>query len=277
MMKLSNVLTRTIVAFVAIPVLLAITYYGRYAFLGLVLIITILAQLEFGKITKAKSMELNFYVDIPISIAIILSFYYNRLDLIPTILFVNLILITIFEMFRRRNNSILNCSGSFFTPIFFGFFYGSLVGIREIFGDYNSVNYDKGFYLVATILATIWICDSAAYFGGITLGKHRLFERISPKKSWEGAIFGFVFAIITVVIAKYWILNFLSWTDILFIGIIVGIIGQIGDLIESMFKRNANLKDSSSLIPGHGGVYDRFDSLLYVSPFIYFYFIHFYH
>ncbi|MCX8011479.1 MAG: phosphatidate cytidylyltransferase, partial [Ignavibacteria bacterium] len=142
--------------------------------------------------------------------------------------------------------------------------------------QFSNEDYYKGGYIIITIFSTIWICDSAAYFGGISLGKHRLLERISPKKSWEGAIFGLVFSIISVVIAKLVLLDFLSWIDIFYIGLVVGIIGQLGDLVESMIKRNAGIKDSSTLIPGHGGVLDRFDSLLFVSPFVYFYLLYVY-
>jgi phosphatidate cytidylyltransferase len=120
--------------------------------------------------------------------------------------------------------------------------------------------------LIVSIFASIWICDSAAFFGGTALGKHKLFPRVSPNKSWEGAVFGLLFAVIAMVISKVIILGFLSWFDVITIGLIVGIIGQIGDLIESLFKRDAGVKDSSTLIPGHGGIFDRFDSLLYTAP-----------
>ncbi|MFB3056342.1 MAG: phosphatidate cytidylyltransferase, partial [Ignavibacteriaceae bacterium] len=125
--------------------------------------------------------------------------------------------------------------------------------------------------LIISIFASIWICDSAAFFGGTSLGKHKLFPRVSPNKSWEGAIFGLLFAVIAMVISKVIIIDFLSWLDVIIIGIIVGIIGQIGDLIESLFKRDAGVKDSSALIPGHGGIFDRFDSLLYSAPAVFLY------
>ena len=121
------------------------------------------------------------------------------------------------------------------------------------------------------MFASIWICDSAAYYGGTALGKHKLFLRVSPYKSWEGALFGFVFSVLTMVTAKFIVLDFLDWNTIIALGVIIGIIGQLGDLVESLFKRDAQVKDSSNIIPGHGGVFDRFDSLLLTAPVIYLY------
>jgi phosphatidate cytidylyltransferase len=98
-----------------------------------------------------------------------------------------------------------------------------------------------------------------------------LFKSVSPKKTWEGAIFGFVFAILTMVAAKILVLGYLAFQHAIFIGVLIGVFGQLGDLIESRFKRDAGIKDSSKLIPGHGGFYDRFDSLVYISPIVYLY------
>jgi phosphatidate cytidylyltransferase len=154
-----------------------------------------------------------------------------------------------------------------------GIFGSTLVGIREFYPDINGL-YNNGGYLIISILATIWICDSAAFFGGTALGKHKLFPRVSPKKSWEGAIFGFVFAILAMILAKNIVLDFITLKDAIVIGFIIGTLGQIGDLTESLLKRDAGVKDSSNLIPGHGGIFDRFDSLLFSSPIIYLYLIH---
>ena len=98
-----------------------------------------------------------------------------------------------------------------------------------------------------------------------------MFPRISPNKSWEGALLGFLFAILTMLLAKLIVLDFLSWTNVIVLGIIIGIIGQLGDLVESSIKRDAGIKDSSSIIPGHGGIFDRFDSLLFSAPAIWLY------
>ena len=106
---------------------------------------------------------------------------------------------------------------------------------------------------------------------GTAFGKHKLFPRVSPNKSWEGAIAGFVFAIITMIAAKATVIDLLTLYDAVIIGIIVGIIGQMGDLVESLVKRDAGVKDSSAIIPGHGGIFDRFDSLLLTAPVVYLY------
>jgi phosphatidate cytidylyltransferase len=118
---------------------------------------------------------------------------------------------------------------------------------------------------------SIWICDTAAYFGGLSMGKHRLFLRVSPKKSWEGAVWGFAGAVATMVLFQYTLLPYLAFHQAIIMGVIIGIFGQVGDLIESLLKRDADVKDSSGLLPGHGGVLDRFDSLIYVSPILYLY------
>jgi phosphatidate cytidylyltransferase len=149
--------------------------------------------------------------------------------------------------------------GIFYVSLFFG----TLIGLRELFVPFD--------FTIITIFATIWICDTAAYFGGKFLGKHKLFERVSPNKTWEGAIAGFLFAIAAAVVAKYTLLDYFTMQDAIVLGVIVGIFGQLGDLVESLLKRDAGIKDSSSLIPGHGGVLDRFDSLLFVSPLVYLY------
>jgi phosphatidate cytidylyltransferase len=130
-----------------------------------------------------------------------------------------------------------------------------------------------GAWIFFAVLVSVWICDTAAYGFGLHFGKHPLFKRVSPKKTWEGAIAGFIFAIMTISIFKAFWLSFLQWYDMFFFGFIVGVLGQISDLIESLFKRDAGVKDSSAILPGHGGFLDRFDSLLLVGPLVYLYMV----
>ncbi len=98
-----------------------------------------------------------------------------------------------------------------------------------------------------------------------------MFPRVSPKKSWEGAVAGFLFSVLFMIAARALIIDFLPLSDAIMIGLISGIFGQAGDLIESLLKRDAGVKDSSSIIPGHGGIFDRFDSLLFTAPLVYLY------
>jgi phosphatidate cytidylyltransferase len=116
----------------------------------------------------------------------------------------------------------------------------------------------------------IWAYDSGAYLVGISIGKHRLLERVSPKKSWEGAIGGWLIACgVSAVFAHY--LPQLSLPEWMIYATLVAVVGTLGDLMESLMKRTLQIKDSGKILPGHGGMLDRFDSLLLSTPVIFIY------
>jgi phosphatidate cytidylyltransferase len=125
-------------------------------------------------------------------------------------------------------------------------------------------------FIILGYFCIIWIYDTMAYLFGVSFGKHRLFERISPKKSWEGAIFGALFTISISYFFPY-IFHILTWYNWMILAGIVIFSATMGDLVESMFKRSLDIKDSGNLIPGHGGILDRFDSVFLSAPIAYIY------
>jgi phosphatidate cytidylyltransferase len=269
-MPLRNSITRVIVAVLAVPLILAVCYFGKYYFLAFALGIALLSFYEFSLMAKTKGMNLNLWAGILGIIFIILNQYFHFPVNNYHFLILYAVIICLVELFRNNGSAIQNLSGTLFGVIYMGLFAASLVGLREFYSPFGE-QYFNGGYLIISVFVSIWICDSAAYYGGTALGKHRLFLRVSPKKSWEGALFGFVFAVLTMIAAKFILLDFLDWNTIIVLGVIVGIIGQLGDLVESLFKRDAQVKDSSNIIPGHGGIFDRFDSILLTSPVIFLY------
>ena len=124
---------------------------------------------------------------------------------------------------------------------------------------------------VFLVLFVVMASDSLAYFVGRTWGKHRLYEAVSPKKTIEGSVGGIAGGVLGAVICKLWFFAELSSVDVLFVGIGVGAFSQLGDLVESLLKRSFGVKDSGKLIPGHGGLLDRLDSLLFAFPVTYYY------
>ena len=124
--------------------------------------------------------------------------------------------------------------------------------------------------VILTLIILIWVNDSFAFFVGKNLGKRKLFESVSPKKTVEGFFCGVLFSLIAAFILSYFC-DFLSLTNLIVISLIASILGTAGDLVESKFKRQANTKDSGTIMPGHGGILDRLDSLLFVAPFVYLY------
>jgi len=216
----------------------------------------------------------------------------TKLQMLVTVLFLSLVLILLIELFRNKGSLFLNAGYTILGVVYVGLFLGALIGIRELFGNefphwllqrhiggttgisdpsIHATTYAWGGLTIISIFASIWICDTAAYFGGLAMGRHKLFERVSPNKTWEGALWGFVGAVLTMVAAQKFLIPYLELHQAIMIGLIIGVFGQIGDLVESLFKRDAGVKDSSNIIPGHGGVFDRFDSLIFVSPILYLY------
>lgn len=304
-----DLLARVLVAAVAIPVITWIVMKGGYAFYIFVEVVAGITLWEFYRLAKLKGVFPNVGLGLFFGALISLPFIHERLEfdiLSPfglvgkpevhypsqLMVLVSVTLLTAFavlaaEVGRSRSNALLNTSVTIFGVFYISLFLGCFVGIRELFGpEFPSWQFaiptsaeltkaqiiDRwGGYLVMSILASIWVCDSAAYFFGRFFGKHKLLERVSPGKTWEGAIAGFFASVGAILAARYYFLPFIAFRDAIVIGLIVGVFGQLGDLAESLLKRDAGAKDSSHIIPGHGGAFDRFDSLLFVAPLVYLY------
>jgi len=268
-MSKSENFKRVAVSIFAIPVIIAAGYFGGYFFFAFVLLIGLLSFYEFSLLAKQKNANANFTLGGIIIFVLLLNSYEHFTDQFTLILLSSLVLLAA-ELFRNKGSAIYNLGATFLGIFYIGIFSSSLILLREFYSGNPETNI-YGAYLIISILASIWLGDSAAYYGGITFGRHKLFLRVSPKKSWEGAVFGFIFSVGTLILAKVLILDFMSWTNAIIIGVIIGLVGQIGDLVESLLKRDSAIKDSSSLIPGHGGFFDRFDSLLFSAPAIWIY------
>ncbi len=268
-MALGNTVTRILVSIIAIPLILAACFYGGIPFLIFVLGIGLISFYEFSELTKNKNAYVNFPLGILAVFVIVINSYYTFTET-NIILLVATVIILLFELFRNKASAIINVGTTLLGILYLGVLSSSILLIREFFNN-SEMLYPEGGFLIISIMVSIWVCDSAAFFLGSAFGKHKLFPRVSPNKSWEGAIAGFVFAIIGMIVAKILVLDYLNWQDVIIIGIIAGTIGQLGDLVESLIKRDAKVKDSSAIIPGHGGIFDRFDSLLLTAPVVYLY------
>jgi len=155
---------------------------------------------------------------------------------------------------------------SFFGAVYVGGLLSFLVALRL-----KDAAAGRGGDLVMMLFCILWTGDSFAYFIGKSIGRHKLAPAVSPKKTWEGAIAGFLFSILAAVACHYSFVPQISLMDSAILGTLVGVLGQIGDLGESIIKRAANVKDSGGILPGHGGILDRIDSLLFGAPAMYYY------
>ena len=138
---------------------------------------------------------------------------------------------------------------------------------------FRSIDAEHGIYLTFALVTSVWACDSAAFFFGTKWGKKKILPRVSPKKSYVGSIAGMItsFGVMALFQSQGLLGNFFETKDIIIFSLITGVFGQIGDFVESMLKRDVGVKDSGTLLKGHGGVLDRFDSLIFAMPLAYLY------
>ncbi len=294
---MSNTTTRIIVAVIAAPIIIGLVILGGVWFWLFAEALAILALKELydlGKHTSASPQRIIGYVGSFCAGAYF--FVANALPpaiasiVFPAFVLLFVLAVLIIELLRNAPHPLWNASITTFGVFYVGFFLTSLVGLRMTFSgkmldlpviapflthlsqpERLALGDQWGAWLVFATFIAIWTCDSLAFFAGKAFGSHKLFPRVSPNKSWEGAVVGFLASSAAFVAIAHYLLPFLPALHAGIIGALAGIIGQFGDLVESLFKRDAGVKDSSTIIPGHGGVYDRFDAAMFVAPVVYIY------
>lgn len=269
---------RTVSGAVVAAVVVGSLFWSRYSFSALLAVIAGGALWEFYSIGERAGTKPQKYPGIIIGVLAVLSYgliqpfstqygYYWKIAVL-----ILAFVVFIIELYRNKENPLLNIAVTLM----------GLVYIAVPLGLFNYINFltwgpYSRFYLLGFIVL-IWANDVGAYLVGVAFGRRKLFERISPKKSWEGFFGGLLIACGTGVLIQ-WAMGKYFFNDISFslywvgLAIVVVISGVFGDLVESMLKRSVLLKDSGDVIPGHGGFLDRFDALIFSVPFVYLYFL----
>jgi phosphatidate cytidylyltransferase len=260
-LKLSNLQQRILIAAIGIPIMLWIIFNSSLLFGILVIIINIIAINEFLKMFDSDSISFNN------SILYIISTFFliNISNLNFEFAFYSLLLLVLILLilFLRSSETINNSLIKIFSISYISVPLSSFIILNNEMFLKDRLEIEPS-NLIFSIFASVWICDSMAFFGGKFFGRRKLAPSISPKKTIEGAISGALGAFIFSIIYFYYQIQDIKLGLIL--GFSAGVLGQLGDLVESKLKRSADIKDSSNLIPGHGGLLDRIDSLLFATP-----------
>ena len=261
---MTTTVTRALSGAVYVLLLVGATLYSPYSFLLLFGVLLLFSVGEFCKLVGLKPV-------FPLLLATLGYILFNLDNTVKTneiLLLIAALLVSIRSLvflFEKKNRFLDKQSK-------YVFLIGYLIIPIIIFTKIPFISNSYHPEIIIAILILIWTNDTFAYLVGITIGKTKLFERISPNKTWEGAIGG---AFLTVFVGFLCWYFFKEYPVLLYIGfaIIIAVVGSLGDLVQSMLKRSLNVKDSGKLMPGHGGVLDRFDGLILASPFIYAWFI----
>ena len=269
---MNNLLTRTLTGALFVLVLIGGIWFSKESFLIIAMAIVILGLWEFYSVCKndnifpQKLLGIASGVYLLVSNFILASGLTSHKILLPVIGFVFLIFVS--ELYRKKNQPFTNIAISLLGLLWIALPVSLMNYIVLTLSPEMEILYTP--WILLGFFFLIWANDTGAYLFGITLGKHRLFERVSPKKSWEGSIGGaFVTLAVAFLISHFY--TEISVFDWLIIAVIVIICGTFGDLVESLFKRSINIKDSGSILPGHGGILDRFDSAFLAAPCVFMY------
>jgi len=256
-----SVLIRVLVSVLFIPVFLLIFFNGGLPLLILLSIFTLIASYELRLMLAHKYTSLPL-VFIPLNVVFFAMFALLGERSLSMIFVIMTIAVAGYDVFFNRIvGSVSRLGQAFFATCYIGIFFGFAYHISLL---------PKGNYLLIWLITVIWITDTFAYFGGMLLGKHRGVLKASPNKSLEGFFFGIAFAFIGAFGFHLLFKEHTNSSYVILIALAAGVFGQFGDLVESIIKRDVGVKDSSKIIPGHGGILDRFDSFLFACPAFYF-------
>ncbi|MBE0568015.1 MAG: phosphatidate cytidylyltransferase [Krumholzibacteria bacterium] len=267
----AGILPRLAVIVLGVPCLYLITRRGGAFFLGLVALVILLGLREFYDLMRAKGYRpfaaLGYFS------ALAMAVYAWRQEVaVPLVLTASLLAIMARELLRgEQRHALTHMAVTVFGIMYLGWLGSHLVMLRQLPAASGAPD-AVGAQMVFFAALVTWANDTGAYLAGIALGRHPLAPRISPKKTREGALGGLVAAALVGWLCARGFAGFLTPLAGGLLGLVAGVVAQLGDLVESLIKRDAGTKDTAELIPGHGGVLDRFDSLLFVVPVLYYWF-----
>ncbi|WP_068474701.1 phosphatidate cytidylyltransferase [Saccharicrinis aurantiacus] len=268
---MNNFWQRTITGILFVLIIAGGIFYSPVSFFVVFFAVVILGTTELHKLLKGGGIEPSFFLTVLLSVFVyVASFLVNSGISDPKLFFLLIPIsmgIFITELYRKKNNPIGNIGGTLLIALLIAVPFSLLSKIAYLSGTYN-------FRVPLIIFILVWLNDTGAYLFGVSLGKHRLFERISPKKSWEGAIGGFMLTLFAAgeIYILWPAMSLIHW---LVLSALISVVAIYGDLSESLLKRSLNAKDSGNLLPGHGGVLDRFDAVLFAIPITLFFLIYF--
>jgi phosphatidate cytidylyltransferase len=266
---MTTIVKRTLTGIVYVASVIAAIYINPIICMVYFFAIALVGLYEFYHNSKKKDIHPNIILGFLLAVATyaIIAFCYSCNEtliysLLAWIIVVS-ILIFIIELYKKTTTAFTNISYTFLGVIY----------VVVPLALTNVIVLIEGYFTPMILLSVFifaWCNDTFAYLTGMKLGKHKLFERISPKKTWEGSIGGVVFTFLAAFIVSRYSTVLTLW-DFLVLALITCVVGTMGDLVESMFKRQVGVKDSGKILPGHGGILDRFDILLIDLPIIYVY------
>jgi phosphatidate cytidylyltransferase len=282
-LALGNLAQRFLVAVVAVPLLLLLLYYHRpEPTWAVIFVASVLAMREFFGMTLPAEDRNPALVMGAIAAA---AFYWldphtihdaRDSKLLAGLVFagstIALVLAVIvpglYYLFRFRD---MHTAAGRYAATVAGIVYAGF--LTTFLAFLKRIDPNQAGDTVVLVLLVAWVADTGGYFAGRFLGKAKLYEAVSPKKTWAGAWGGLAGSVLGVAVLKLFFAKWLTWADVILIAVPGGILGQLGDLAESLIKRSVGVKDSGSLLPGHGGILDRIDAVLFIAPYVYAYLI----
>jgi len=256
---------------VFVPLLVLLARVGGGAFWLFVGIQVTLGLIEFYRMMRGRGLRPYRRLGIASGLGLLWICYQPHTPHVGFLVTAVLLLVLALELRRpEAHQRVEDIAVTCFGVLYVGWLSAHLILLRELPWSAGT-GYEEGSSFVLLAFFVTWSCDTGAYAVGRVLGRNRPWTRISPRKSLEGAMGGLLLAVAAAFVARAWFAPYLSPGDAALLGFLIGVFAQVGDLVESLLKRDAQHGDSSDLIPGHGGVLDRFDSLYFAAPVTYYY------